>query len=106
MKEIIELVSSILNEIDKMTEPLYQEKEEEGLAYLNKIIEKIEGLIGHIASYQSQCGSKIIDEEQLLGTIGTAFEALQEKDMVLLADIFHYDIKGQLEQIMQENENK
>ena len=101
MKNIRELAKELINQIDEMTELLYQNKEKEGYELLNGFIVNMEKLIGEISSYQAQEQKKVVDEEKLLGTVGEAFSAMQENDIVLLADIFSYDIKEQLEQILE-----
>lgn len=100
MQEMVVLANDLLDSIDRMIEPLYQEKEEEGVALLNVVIGKIETMIGYIVAYQTKNAVKLVDENKLLGTVGEAFQALQNKDIVLLADIFNYDVRKQIEQIL------
>lgn len=102
MKKIKELTQELINHIDEMTDCLYQNNEQKGYAMLNDFIIKMETLIGEIRNYQNESNSRIVDEEKLLSTVGEAFGAMQEKDIVLLADIFNYDIKEQLEMLLEE----
>lgn len=100
MEKMKELATELLNHIDEMTDQLYQNNEREGYEMLSSFIVKMESLIKEISVYQSENNEKILDEEKLLNSVGEAFKAMQEKDIVLLADIFSYDIKEQLEQIL------
>lgn len=101
MKKIEELSKDLLNGIDGMTELFYQNKMQEGFAALNIFIGKMENLLAEIANYQKENNQKIVAEEKLLGTVGEAFQAMQEQDSILLADLFQYDLKEQLEQILE-----
>jgi hypothetical protein len=100
MKKIAELTKELLNGMDEMTELFYQNKVQEGFLILNVFIEKLEKLLAEISSYQIENNRKVVDEEKLLGSVGEAFQAMQEQDSVLLADLFNYDIKEQLEQVL------
>lgn len=102
MKKIREMTSELLSHIDEMTDLLYQNNEKKGYEMLNVFIIKMEALIGEIRSYQTANNVKVVDEEKLLGSVGEAFKAMQEKDIVLLADIFSYDVKEQLEELLEE----
>lgn len=100
MKTIEELAKQILKNIDGMTELLYQEKVTEGYTLLNNVISQMDQLIRQIVFYQNETDKIIVDEKKLLGSVEEAFQAMEGKDTVLLADIFSYDIKEQLEQIL------
>ncbi|SET23332.1 hypothetical protein [[Clostridium] polysaccharolyticum] len=100
MKKIAEGAKELLNEIDEMTELFYQNKVQEGFLALNVFIEKLEKLLAEISSYQIESNRKVVDEEKLLSSVKEAFKAMQEQDSVLLADLFSYDIKEQLEQVL------
>lgn len=100
MNNIKELANQILESIDKMTELLYQEKVTEGYALLNGVIGQMDQLIKQIVTYQNEKNERIVDETKLLGSVEEAFKAMEAKDIVLLADIFNYDIKEQLEQVV------
>lgn len=99
---IVDLARKLLDEIDVMTELLYQNKEKEGYALLDPILGELQNLITVVASYQQENGCIIMDQEKMLASVGEAFQAMQDKDQVLFADIFCYIIKEQLEQLVQE----
>lgn len=100
MDIIINLANQVCEKIDVMTELLYQENITEGYSILNTLIAQMDQLINHISVYQTKTSQTIVDEQRLLGSVGEAFQAMEEKDIVLLADIFNYDIKEQLEQLI------
>jgi len=100
MDMIISLGNQVREKIDRMTELLYQENVTEGYSILSSVIAQMDQLINHIAAYQAKTGQTIIDEQKLLGSVGEALQAMEEKDIVLLADIFNYDIKEQIEQLV------
>lgn len=100
MDIIINLANQVCEKIDVMTELLYQENVTEGYSILNTVIAQMDQLINHISAYQTKTSQTIVDEQKLLGSVGEAFQAMEEKDIVLLADIFNYDIKEQLEQLI------
>ena len=102
MDKIVSLASQVYENIDKMTELLYQEKVNEGYASLNTVVTQMDQLIKSIVAFQSQSNQKIIDETKLLSSVEEAFKAMEAQDTVLLADIFSYDIKEQLECFIQE----
>ncbi len=101
MNKIVSLASQVYKDIDNMTELLYQEKVTEGYAKLNSVVTQMDQLINSIVAYQNQTNEKIIDEVKLLGSVEEAFQAMESQDIVLLADIFSYDIKEQLECLVQ-----
>lgn len=101
MNKIVHLASQIYKDIDNMTELLYQEKVNEGYAVLNTVVTQMDQLINNIVAYQNQTKQKIIDEVKLLESVEEAFRAMESQDAVLLADIFSYDIKEQLECLVQ-----
>ena len=103
MKKIVEMTKELLNYIEEMTDCLYQNKEKEGYVLLNTVIVKMEQVLGEIISYQKVNSLRIVDEEKLLGAVEEAFKAMQEKDSVLIADIFSYDIKEHLELMIETN---
>lgn len=98
--KIEDLARKLLDDIDTMTELLYQNREKEGYALLDPVLGELQNLITVVASFQQENGIAILDHEKMLASVGEAFQAMQGKDHVLVADIFSYIVREQLEQLV------
>ncbi|WP_092558978.1 hypothetical protein [Anaeromicropila populeti] len=104
MENIVELAKLMQEKINIMTELFYQQNTN-AYQYLNVILEGLTQLINLLVQYQAENNEKILDEQELLQSITEAFTAMQEGDNVLLADLFSYNIKEQLQTLI-DCENK
>lgn len=102
MNDIQLLVVQLQNEIDNMTESLYQQNDMEGYKKLDGIISVITELLQKHAVLQAQTGTAILDENKILGNLSAALAAMEQKDRVLFADIFHFEIREQLNLFLNE----
>ncbi|SFR58867.1 hypothetical protein SAMN05661086_00359 [Anaeromicropila populeti] len=100
----MELAKLMQEKINIMTELFYQQNTN-AYQYLNVILEGLTQLINLLVQYQAENNEKILDEQELLQSITEAFTAMQEGDNVLLADLFSYNIKEQLQTLI-DCENK
>ncbi|MGB8454209.1 MAG: hypothetical protein WCD89_17995 [Anaerocolumna sp.] len=90
-------VNQVINEINDITELLYQQKAKEGYALLNNTIGKIMNIIDSI--YQLRIEREILfDDNRMINNLKTAMEAMEKKDNVMLADILSYEIAEQLKE--------
>ena len=90
-------VSQVINEINDITELLYQQKRIDGYALLNDALGKIMNIIDSI--YQLRTEREIpFDDNRLINNLKTAMEAMENKDNVMLADILSYEIAEQLKE--------
>lgn len=93
-----DLIISILEDIETVTDLFYQDKENQGYYGLALLLTKLNSLIELFLS-----GKEIIEkekQEQLLNIMTQAMNAMEEKDIVLLSDILQYELKEKLEEII------
>lgn len=90
-------IKQIIEEIDEITNYLYQQKQTEGYEKLNTVLVKIMNVIDEI--FQYKVNNEIqFDEKQFLAKLTEAMAAMEKKDMVLLSDILDYEIGNQLKE--------
>lgn len=99
MDNVQKQVDKIIDEINNITELLYQQKVLEGYAALNATLVKIMKIMEIIGGFSK--GNKLAyDLEQLNLNLKTALGAMEKKDNVLLADILNYEIAEQLRNLV------
>ncbi len=91
-------VKQVINEINEITDLLYQRKLHEGYVILNSTIGNIMNIMENI--YQlSQIREIPFDDNSMIEKLKSAMEAMEKKDSVLLADILIYEIAEQLNEV-------
>lgn len=94
------LIISILEDIEIVTDLFYQDRENKGYYGLALLLTKLNSLIELLISEK-----EIIEkakQEELLNIMTQAMNAMEERDTVLLSDILQYELKEQLEDMMQQ----
>ena len=89
-------------EITKVTELLYQQKDQEGYALLNKTLATIAQAIEVIFAWQHEQQMDESTQQEMVDVLTQAMQAMEQKDTVLLADILKYELLERFEVILEE----
>lgn len=100
MKEIKNKIDHTLEGIQEVVDLLYQEKINQGYQKLNMVIVQIANTIEDVFEYKNN-NDVDIDEAKFNSALQEALNAMEEKDIVLLADILQYEIMEQFNEIKQ-----
>lgn len=87
---------SLLEKIDQMTERLYQRKINEGYAMLTNNMSEIGTAV---AKEVENIGNQKADINRILDAMNMASDAIRVNDSILIADLFHYEIRPELEKL-------
>ena len=98
MREIRKQIESIINEIEVVSDYLYQQKITKGYEILNSTLGKIMDIADKLYTMTKE-NLIDFDMQRLFGTLTSAMQAMEVKDSVLLADILVYEVGGQLKEI-------
>lgn len=89
MSEEKQYINQTIKKINEMTELLYQEQIQDALAIMNEILDRIL----HISEFIMPVNQiEEADKTKVIGILGDAMNAMEQKDYVLLADVLHYDM--------------
>lgn len=95
-----ELVSKSVKEVEEVVELFYQQKLQEALAKFEPALGEMMTAIDTIFTYRAEHDGFEIDDVKLTNTLKEAMAALQDGDMVLLADILQYDYIEYMQEIL------
>lgn len=84
-------MSDMLSDIQEKVELFYQQKTGEALQQFDGVLQNMLALIDGIFAYKQEHQDFELDENKLQGMLTEAMQALQDRDMILLADIIQYD---------------
>lgn len=95
-----QMIMDTLDEIRGKAELFYQQKTGEALQQFDGVLQKILAIVDAIFAYEQEHKEFELDADKLKGTLTEAMQALEEGDMVLLADIIQYDFIEYVEQLL------
>lgn len=99
MKKVSDQVENIIEQLDIVSDHLYQQKLSKGFELFNSSLLDITKLIEVI--YLLTKDNKVsFDINRLTNNLNFALQALEDKDSVLLADILTFEISGQLQELI------
>jgi hypothetical protein len=99
MDESMELfLGDLLNKIETMSASFYQQKNNQAYQEMVSVIDSL-NIISTILEDNKEY--PVIENlyNELTLSLNASMEAVENKDTILVADIFYYDIKGMIEQI-------
>lgn len=99
-----ELVKKVLENIKESIDLFYQQKTEEALQQFGVVLEKVMTMVDTLFQYKEEHERFPIDEEKVKSSLTEALAALEEKDMILFADIIQYDFVEYIEDLAQSME--
>jgi hypothetical protein len=92
-------VKQVINEINEITDLLYQQKLQEGYVILNRSLGNIMIIMEDIYQLR-QIRELPFDDNSMIDKLKSAMEAMEKKDSVLLADILIYEIAEQFNEVV------
>lgn len=101
MSESKELVVKSVEEVKEIVDLFYQQKEKDALNKFAIGLENMMTAIDALFAYRASHEEFSLDEEKLTNILKDAMNALQDGDMVLLADILQYDYLEYMEELVE-----
>ena len=95
-----ELVKNILEEVKESIDLFYQQKTGEALQQFDLVLGKVMTMVDTLFGYKEAHADFSLDEEKVKGVLTEALTALEDKDMILLADIIQYDFVEYVEELL------
>ncbi len=95
-----DIVSKSVKEIEEVVELFYQQKLQEALIKFEGVIGSIMTSIDTLFIYKSEHEEFELDEVKITNILKDAMKALEDGDMVLLADILQYDYLEYMQEIL------
>lgn len=99
MSQQKEKIEQVMKEIDEVVDLFYQQKLKTALERLDSVIVDITQAVDCLFQYRQERPEFEFDEGKLTTTLTEAMSALEEQDLVLLADILQYDFREYLEEL-------
>lgn len=85
-----EKIQDLIQDLERVSELLYQDKKDEGYTILNPCIQKLSIFAGILTNE--------VDQIEFINLLKSALEAMEAENLTLLADIIQYDIINKIEQ--------
>ncbi len=95
-----EIVEKSVKEVEEVVELFYQQKLQEALDKFETTISGMMAAIDTLFTFRAEHEGFVFDEVKITNTLKEAMEALQNMDMVLLADILQYDYLEYMQEIL------
>lgn len=99
-----DVVEKSVKETEEVIELFYQQKLQEALAKFEIVIGGMMTAIDTLFTYRAENKDFEFDEIKITNTLKEAMEALQDGDMVLLADILQYDYLEYMQKLLENME--
>lgn len=104
MSQQKDIVKKSVIEIEEVVELFYQQKLQEALDKFQGVIGRIMTAIDTLFTYKAENDGFQFDEVKITNTLKDAMGALEDKDMVLLADILQYDYLEYMNELLENME--
>lgn len=98
------LVTDTLQEVKENIDLFYQQKTGQALEQFHAVLGKILTMVDVLSAYQKEHAEFSFDEEKVKDTLQEALSALEERDMIFLADIIQYDFVDYIQELVNEME--
>lgn len=100
MSQQKKLVEKSVKEVEEVIELFYQQKLQEALNKFETVIGGIMIAVDALFTYKAEHEEFIFDEITLTNTLKDTMQALEDGDMVLLADILQYDYLEYIQELL------
>lgn len=104
MSQQKDIVKKSVTEIEEVVELFYQQKLQEALDKFQIVIGGMMTAIDTLFTYKAENEGFEIDEIKITNTLKDAMKALEDRDMVLLADILQYDYLEYMNELLENME--
>lgn len=102
MKDLKKEIEIVIKDLERIVEMLYQQKIQDAYSELNTVLGKIMEITEVIQNYTAQNPDKEIYMEDLLNALKETLSAMEEKDVVLVADVLKYEVIEKLNDIVEQ----
>lgn len=99
MSETKQYITDTIQEIQDTMELFYQQQNQDALSQFNVVLGKMANMIDSIFAYREEHQDFVLDEEKIQESLVMAMNALQDEDMVLLADTIQYEFVEYVNQL-------
>lgn len=99
-----EFVKNALKEVKENIDLFYQQKTGEALQQFDSVLDKVMTIVDTLFQYKEMRQDFLLEEERVKTALAEALNALEEKDLILLADIIQYDFVEYVEELTEEME--
>ncbi len=100
MNQQKELIKKSVKDVEEVIELFYQQKLEEALNKFEFVLGGMMTAIDTLFTYKTENDGFYLDETKLINTLKDAMRALEDGDMVLLADILQYDYLEYMQELL------
>ena len=94
-----EVIVKTIDDIKETVDLFYQQKDKKALKKFETVIGGMMSSIDSLAAYRNENSDFTFDEAKIMGTLTEAMNALQDGDLVLLADILQYDFLEYMQEL-------
>ena len=102
MKDLKKEIETVINDLDSIVEMFYQQKVQEAYSELNTALGKIMEITEVVQNYTAQNSDKEINMHILLNALKETLSAMEERDVVLVADVLKYEVIEKLNDIAEQ----
>ncbi len=100
MSQQKELVKKSIKDVEEVIDLFYQQKLQEALNKFESVLGEMMTAIDALFTYKAENKEFELDEIKLTNTLKDAMGALEQGDMVLLADILQYDYLEYMQKLL------
>ena len=102
MKDLKKEIETVINDLDSIVEMFYQQKVQEAYSELNTALGKIMEITEVVQNYTAQNSDKEINMDIFLNALKETLSAMEERDVVLVADVLKYEVIEKLNDIAEQ----
>lgn len=99
MKDLKKDIETVINDLESIVEMFYQQKVLEAYSELNTALGKIMEITEVVQNYTAQNPDKEIYMDDLLNALKETLSAMEERDVVLVADVLKYEVIEKLNDV-------
>jgi hypothetical protein len=99
MNSLYEQVEEVIQMLEKTSNSFYRQQNQDGFQSLDKTLQLLMQLITEISAYKTDGIMDATNENRLNMLLGQAMSAIEKKDMILLSDLFTFELKPLLKQL-------
>lgn len=102
MKDLKKDIETVINDLESIVEMFYQQKVQEAYSGLNTALGKIMEITEVVQNYTAQNSDKEIYMDDLLNALKETLSAMEERDVVLVADVLKYEVIEKLNDVAEQ----
>ena len=104
MSQEKQMVTETLQQLGENMELFYQQKQAEALNMFQGMLGELLTMVDTLFAYRDSHDAFTLDEEKMKNSLTEAMNALEEGDLVLLADVIQYDFIEYVQELTEQME--